>query len=88
MTLEELRKIECSQYVHYNNTTAYLYVSTTEGRYYLFSNILSLAGSDPYPEVRRALGYSYSYWLASKEDYDHCGRHEDIVIVKKGRRPL
>jgi hypothetical protein len=87
MTLEELRKIKNSQSVYYNGNVAYLYVFGDRG-YYLFSNDPSLNGSDPCPIVRSSLGYSYSYWLASKDDYDHCNRHVDIMIAKKGRRPL
>lgn len=87
MTLEELRKIKSSQYVFYNGTVAYLYIST-EGKYYIFSNDPSLSGSDSFPAVRSALGFSYSYWLADKNRCDSLNKHEDIVLFKKGRRPL
>jgi len=88
MTLEELRKIKKSQDVYYKGDKAYLYVTPNRG-YFLFSNIKGLSGSDPYPKVRSALGFSCSWWLAGREDgYDSCNIHEDIVIAKKGRRPL
>lgn len=88
MTLEELRKIKKSQDVYYKGNKAYLYVSLNRG-YFLFSNTKGLSGSDPYPEVRSSLGFSYSWWLAGREDgYDSCNIHKDIVIAKKGRRPL
>lgn len=88
MTLEELRKIKKSQRVYYKGVEAYLYVSV-EGGYFLFSNVPSLCGSDPYPEVRNSLGYSSSWWLAYiNAGHDTCNIHEDIEIVKKGRRPI
>lgn len=87
MTLEELRKIKTSQDVYYKGNKAYLYVSPDRG-YFLFSNVKGLGGSDTYPEVRESLGFSYSWWLAGREDgYDTCNIHEDIVIAaEKGRR--
>lgn len=87
MRLEELRKIKNSQKVYYNGTVAYLYVST-DRRYYIFSNETSLHGSDSYPEVRRTLGFSYSYWLADKDRCDPCNKHKYITIPNERRRPL
>lgn len=87
MRLEELKKIESSQTVYYNGTVAYLYISTDK-RYYLFSNETSLNGSDPYPSLRNSLGYAYSYWLADGRDCDPHNYHLNIVIAKKGRRPI
>lgn len=87
MTLEELRKIKSSQYVFYNGTVAYLYIST-DGKYYIFSNETSLHGSDSYPAVRSALGFSYSYWLANEVDCDPCNKHRYITIPNERRRPI
>lgn len=87
MRLEELRKIKNSQKVYYRGAVAYLYVST-DLRYYIFSNETSLSGSDPYPELRSALGFSYSYWLANKDDCDPCNKHRDITIPNERRRPI
>lgn len=87
MTLEELRKIKSSQYVFYNGTVAYLYIST-DGKYYIFSNETSLHGSDSYPAVRSALGFSYSYWLASEVRCDPCNKHKYITIPNERRRPI
>lgn len=87
MRLEELRKIKSSQYVYYKGVKAYLYVFPDRG-YYIFSNDACIEGSDPFPAVRSALGFSYSYWLADQLSCDPCSKHLNIMIPKKGRRPL
>lgn len=87
MTLEELRKIKSGKYVYYKGACAYLYASVDK-RYYLFSNEKGADGSDPYPSVRSSLGFDYSYWLADEYNYDPCCKHLNIMIPKKGRRPI